>query len=158
MTIPQNKWPRYRGQCLLFALLTITRAHSVVKKRRKFASLDTIRREKIWLAYGSLGRRSRRTIAVFVAFSWLGLLVSCILHVCVWISKVFFICCLGSRQHCYSFFHLTAPGLALSPHFPANVPQILFLDILFFSFWWILHSSCMTGPFLVTGTGWQGIH
>jgi hypothetical protein len=107
--------------------------------------LDTTRRDKIWLAYGSLGRRSWRTVAVFVAFSWQGLLVSCILHVCVWISKVFFICCLGLRQHCCSFFPVTAPGLALSPYFPANVPRILFLDIRFFFFWWILHSSYMAG-------------
>lgn len=114
--------------------------------------------DKIWLAYGSLGRRSWRTVAVFVAFSWLGLLFSCILHVSVWISEVFFICCLGSRQPCCSFFSITAPGLALFPHFPTDVPpnspsRLSFLFLLVDT-----SSSYMAGSLLVMGAGRQDIH
>jgi hypothetical protein len=75
-------------------------------------------------------------VGVLSQYSWhflgWGLLFSCILHICVWISEVVFICCLGSRQHCCSFFTLTAPGLALSPCFQRNVPQIPFLVIRYY--------------------------
>ena len=79
--------------------------------------------------------------SIFLAGLVSFLYITCL---CLDLESVF-ICCLGLRQHCCSFFPVTAPGLALSPYFPANVPRILFLDIRFFFFWWILHSSYMAG-------------
>ncbi len=74
----------------------------------------------------------------------------------VWISKSVFICYLGPRQHCCSFFILKAPGLALSLHFRANETSNFLLDIHFSSFisllfWWILHLHIWRVPFWLSG-------
>jgi hypothetical protein len=68
-----------------------------------------------------------------------------------------FICCLGSRQHCCSFFTLTAPGLALSPCFRPNVPQIPLFVIRYYFLLVDTSSSYMAGSFLAMGAGKQGI-
>jgi|SRR5580700_7344226 hypothetical protein len=55
------------------------------------------------------------------------------------------------------FLSVYSARLSALSHFPANVPQIPFLDTCFFFFWWILQSSYIAAPLLVMGAGRQGI-